>query len=120
MEFKGKYVEKIINSKDLQVKYKMLVNLPKVSVDGIILRELESNLFLRSVHKNCHKTIDRELIGKEKQWRFNVKKHLDRLLFKAINEFRDSIKMEIKKYKKLTKSQIEEISYKRNLYKNNN
>lgn len=113
-------VENQTNSKDLQVKYKMLFNLPKVLVNDIIIRELESNLFLRSVHKNCHKTIDRELANKEKQWRSNVKKHLDRSLFKAIKEFRDSIKTEIKKYKKLTKSQIEEISSKRNLYQNNN
>ena len=84
----------------MQVKYKMLFNLPKVLVNDITIRELESNLFLRSVHKNCHKTIDRELANKEKQWRSNVKKHLDRSLFKAIKEFRDSIKTEIKKYKK--------------------
>lgn len=113
-------VENQTNSEDLQVKYKMLLNLPKALVNDIIIRELESNLFLRSVHKNCHKTIDRELANKEKQWRSNIKKHLDRSLFKAIKESRDGIKTEIKKYKKLTKSQIEEISSKRNLYKNNN
>ena len=44
----------------------MLINLPKVLVNDAILNELESNLFLRSVHKNQHKTIDRELINKEK------------------------------------------------------
>ena len=98
----------------------MLFNLPKVLVNDIIIRELESNLFLRSVHKNCHKTINRELANKEKQWRSNIKNRLDRSLFKEIKEFRDSIKTEIKKYKKLTKSQIEEISSKRNLYQNNN
>jgi hypothetical protein len=75
---------------------------------------------LRSVHKNCHKTIDRELTNKEKQWRLDTKKHLHKKLFKLIKEFRDSIiKTEIKKYRKLTKSQLEEISSKRNLYKNN-
>jgi hypothetical protein len=102
------------------VKYKILLHLPKAFVNNIIICELESNLFLRSVHKNCHKTIDRELTNEEKQWRSNIKKHLDRPLFKATKEFRDGIKTEIKKYRKLTKSQIKEISFKRNLYQNNN
>ena len=75
---------------------------------------------MRSVHKNCHKTIDRELTDKEKQWRLDIKKHLHKKLFKLIKEFRDSIKTEIKKYRKLTKSQLEEILYKKNLYQNNN
>lgn len=113
-------IENQTNSEDLQVKYKMLLNLPKTLLNDIIIRELESNLFLRSVHKNCHKTINRELVNKEKQWRLSVKKHFDRTLFKAIKEFRDGIKIEIKRYRKLTKSQIGEISRKRNLYQNNN
>nr|YP_010338943.1 putative reverse transcriptase protein [Erythrolobus coxiae]UNJ19015.1 putative reverse transcriptase protein [Erythrolobus coxiae] len=113
-------VKNRINSEDLQMQYKVLLNLSKTLVNGIIIRELESNLFLRSVHKNCHKTIDRELVNKEKQWRSNIRKHLDRPLFKAIKEVRDGIKTEIKKYRKLTKSQIKEISSKRNLYQNNN
>ena len=115
-----KLVEGQTDSKDLQVKYKMLLNLPKALVNGVIVNELESNLYLRSVHKNCHKTIDRELNSKETQWRSNIKKHLNKKLFKAIREFRDGIKTEIKKYKKLTKSQIEEISAHRNLYLKNN
>ena len=105
---------------DLQATYKILLNLPKNLVKSAIANELESNLFLRSVHKNCHKTIDRELANKEKKWRSNVKKHLDGKLFKLVKEFRDGIKTEIKKYRKLTKSQIKEISFKRNLYKKNN
>jgi hypothetical protein len=44
---------------------------------------------------------------------------MNKELFKAIKEFRDGIKAEIKKYKKLTKSQVKEISFKRNLYFNN-
>jgi retron-type reverse transcriptase len=113
-------VESQTNNKDLQAKYEMLLNLPKVLVDDVIMHELESNLFLRSVHKSCHKTIDRELTNKEKQWRSNIKGHVDRMLFKTIKEFRDGIKTVIKKYRKLTKSQIKEISTKRNLYQNNN
>jgi len=42
------------------------------------------------------------------------------MLFKAIKEFRDSIKLVIKKYRKVSKSQIKEISNKRHLYQNNN
>jgi hypothetical protein len=75
---------------------------------------------LRSVHKICHKTIDLELNSKEKQWRINIKKHLNKELFEAIKEFRNSIRTEIKKYEKLTKSQVKEISSKRNLYLSNN
>jgi hypothetical protein len=75
---------------------------------------------LRSVHHGCHKTIDRELVSKEKQWRSNIKKDLDNELFQKIIEFRDGIKAEIKKHRELTKSQIAEISLKRDLsYKNN-
>lgn len=117
-----KLVENQTNSKDLQVKYEMLLNLPKALIDDAILNELESNLFLRSFHKSCHKTIDRELTNekKKKQWRSNIKEHLNRNLFKAIKKFRDGIKADVKKYRKLAKSQIKEISFKRNLYQNNN
>jgi len=93
----------------------MLLNLPKALVNDVIVGELESNLYLRSVHKNCHKTIDRELNSKEIEWRSHIKKHLNKELFKPIREFRDGIKTEIKKYRKLTKSQIEKISSHRNL-----
>lgn len=109
-----KLIEDQTNKKNLQVKYEMLLNLPKVLVNNVILRELELNLYLRSVHKNCHKTIDRELNSKERKWRSNIKKHLSKELFKAIKEFRDSIKAEIKKHRKLTRSQIKEISSHRN------
>jgi hypothetical protein len=111
-----KLVESQTNRKDLQAKYEMLIHLPKALVNDVILNELESNLFFRSVHKNCYKTIDRELTNKEKQWRLDVKKHFHKNLFESIKEFRDSIKTEIKKYRKLTKSQIKEISSKRNLH----
>jgi retron-type reverse transcriptase len=115
-----KLVESQTNSEDLQVKYEMLLNLPKALVNDTTLNELESNLFFRSVHENCHKTIDREFTNKEKQWRSNIKKHLNKKLFESVKEFRDGIKTEIKKYRKLTKSQIKEILSKRNFYQNNN
>jgi uncharacterized membrane protein YheB (UPF0754 family) len=83
-----KLVENQTNSKDLQVKYEMLLNLPKVLINDTMLNKLESNLFLRSVHKTCHETIDCELTNKEKQWRSNIKEHLNRNLYKAIKEFR--------------------------------
>ena len=110
-----KLIEGQTDSKDLQAKYEMLLNLPKAVVNDIIVSELESNLYLRSVHKNCYKTIDRELSSKETQWRSYIKNHLNKELFKAVREFRDGIKTEIKKYRKLTKSQIEKISSHRNL-----
>lgn len=110
-----KLIEGQTNIKDLQVRYEMLVNLPKDLVNNVIINELELNLYLRSVHKNCHKTIDRELNSKEKKWRSNIKKDLNKKLFTLINEFRNGIKTEIKKYRKLTMSQIKEISSHRNL-----
>ena len=109
-----------IESENLQAEYKKLVNFPELLVKNAILYELESNLYLRSVHHKCHKTIDRKLSVNEKQWRLKIKKYTDKELFKNIIELRDYIKAEIKKYRKLTKSQIAEISFKRNLlYKNN-
>lgn len=109
-----------IDNKNLQAEYKMLVKLPEVLVKNAILSELDSNLSLRSVHHNCHKTIDRELANKEKQWRLNIKKNLDKELFQNIIKFRDGIKAEIKKFRKLTKSQIAAISLNKGLlYKNN-
>lgn len=119
----GKLMKSIncqIENKNSQAEYKKLAHLPEVSVKNAILSELESNLYLRSVHHKCHKTIDRELSVNEKQWRVKIKKNMDKKLFKNIIEFRDNIKAEIKKYRKLTKSQIAEISSKRSfLYKNN-
>ena len=38
----------------------MLLDLPKSSVHKITMNELDSNLFLRSVHKDCHKIIDQQ------------------------------------------------------------
>ena len=105
-----------IESEDLQKKYETLLNFSKDSITPVIEKELESNLFLRSVHKDCHKTIDRELIGKEKQWRLNIKDHLDKITFKGICVFRDIIKETIKKYRKLSRFQLSEISSKRNLF----
>ena len=59
------------------------------------MNKLESNLYLRSVHKNCHKMIDCELISKKKQWRLSIKKHLNKVIFKATCEFRVDIKADI-------------------------
>lgn len=110
----GKLLNQIENE-DLTIKYETLLNFPKDLVKGVIEKELVSNLYLRSVHKNCHKMIDRELVGKEKQWRLNIKEHLNKNTFKAICEFRDVIKADIKKYRKLSRFQLSEISSKRNL-----
>jgi hypothetical protein len=74
MEFKRKNIlEKLLklvenqtDSNDLEVKYETLFNLPKALVNDVILSELESNLYLRFVYKNCYKTIDHELNSKEK------------------------------------------------------
>jgi len=62
-----KLVEKQTDSNDLQVKYQTLLNLQKNVVNDAIVSELESNLYLRSVHKNCHKTIDQNLNSQEKR-----------------------------------------------------
>jgi len=62
-----KLVEKQTDSDDLQVKYQTLLNLQKNVVNDAIVSELESNLYLRSVHKSCHKIIDRNLNSQEKQ-----------------------------------------------------
>ena len=78
------------------------------------------NLFLRSVHTKCHKTIDRDLGVKEKAWRKEIKKVTDKELYDKIIEFRDNIKSIIKKHKRLSKAQIAEISIKRKLYNYNN
>ena len=80
------------------------------------MSELKSNLFLRSVHTKCHKTIDRNLGVKEKAWRKEIKKATDKELYNKIIEFRDNVKTIIKKHKILSKAQIDEISTKRNLY----
>lgn len=92
-----------------------LVRLPEATVKQVVLEILNSNLYLRSVHSKCHKTIDRDLSKKEVQWRFNIKKSVDKCLFDKIVKVRDVIKALIKGHRKLQKSQIKEISLKRNL-----
>lgn len=39
--------------------------------------------------------IDCELISKKKQWRLSIKKHLNKVIFKATCEFRVDIKADI-------------------------
>jgi len=43
-----------------------------------------------------HKTIDRELSIYEKQWQSNVKKFIDKKLFKDAIELHDNMKIQIK------------------------
>lgn len=103
------------NCENTPAVYSELFKLSKKNVENVIMSELKSNLFLRSVHTKCHKTIDRNLGIKEKAWR---KKITDKELYDKIIEFRDNIKAIIKKHKILSKAQIAEISTKRNLYNN--
>mmetsp|Transcript_60635 Transcript_60635/g.100687 ORF Transcript_60635/g.100687 Transcript_60635/m.100687 type:complete len:656 (-) Transcript_60635:87-2054(-) len=120
MEKLLKLVENQIGNTNLQMKYETLLNLSKALLHEVIINELASNLYLRSVHTNCHKTIDRELIRQEKRWSLDIKKDLSKDLFTATKKFRHDIKAEIKKYRKLTKNQRKEISLKRNSYRDNN
>lgn len=91
-----KWLTRIENkNKERQIKYETLFHLLKALVNYVIVNKLESNLYLRSVHKNCYKMIDRELISKEKRWRLSIKKHLNKVIFKATCEFRDDIKADI-------------------------
>ena len=46
------------------VRFKKKSELSKKNVENVIISELKSNLFLRSVHTKCHKTIDRNLSAK--------------------------------------------------------
>lgn len=101
------------------VAYKKLLKFPEIDVENAIMSELRSNLFLRSVHRKCHKTIDRDLGLKEKAWRKEVRKGTNKELYYDIVKFRDNIKALIKRYKKLSKAQTMEISSKRkNPYNN--
>jgi len=101
------------------VAYKKLLKLPEIDVENAILSELRSNLFLRSVHTKCHKTIDRDLSLKEKAWRKEIRKETNKELCRDIVKFRDNIKAVIKRHKKLSRVQIMEISSKRKSLYNN-
>jgi len=105
-----------INCENTLAVYSKLFKLSKENVENVIMSELKSNLFLRSVHTRYHKTIDRNLGAKEKAWRKEIKKVADKELYDKIVEFRDNLKTIIKKHKILSKVQIAEISTKRNLY----
>lgn len=98
--------------------YSELFKLSEKNVKNVIMSELKSNLFLRSVHTKCHKTIDRDLGVKEKAWRKEIKKVTDKELYDKIIKFRDNIKAIIKTHKILSKAQIAEISIKQNFYNN--
>jgi hypothetical protein len=82
------------------VVYKKLLKLSDIDVENAIVSELRSNLFLRSVHRKCHKTIDRDLGLKEKAWRKEVKKETNEEFYHDIVKFRDNIKVVIKRHKK--------------------
>lgn len=94
--------------------YSELFKLSEKNVENVIMSELKSNFFLRSVHTRCHKTIDRDLGVKEKAWRKEITKVTDKELYDKIIKFRDNIKAIIKNHKILSKAQIVEISIKRN------
>ena len=106
------------NCENTRAVYSELFKLPEKNVGNVTMSELKSNLFLKSVHTKCHKTIDRNLGVKEKALRKKIKKVTDKELYDKITEFRDNIKAIIKKHKILSKAQIAEISTKRNLYNN--
>ena len=106
------------NCGNISIVYSELLKLLEKNIEDVIMFELKLNLFLRSVHIKCHKTIDRDLSVNEKAWRKEIKKVTDKKLYDKIIEFRDNIKAIIKKHKILSKAQITEISIKRNLYNN--
>lgn len=101
------------------VGYKKLLKLSEIDVENAIMFELRSNLFLRSVHSKCHKTIDRDLGLKEKAWRKGIRKGTNKELYRDIVKFRDNIKAVIKRHKKLSRAQTMEISSKRKSSYNN-
>jgi retron-type reverse transcriptase len=101
------------------VIYEKLLKLPEIDVENAIMSELRSNLFLRFVHRKCHKTIDRDLGLKEKAWRKVIRKGTNKELYSDIVKFRDNIKAVIKRHKKLSKAQTMEISSKRKSPYNN-
>lgn len=109
-----------MGSANIFVVYKKLLKLPEIDLENAIMSELRSNLFLRSVHTKCHKTIDRDLGLKEKTWRKEIRKGTkNKELYRDIVKFRDNIKAVIKRHKKLFRAQIMEISSKRKSFYNN-
>jgi len=101
------------------VIYKKLLKFSEIDVENAIMSELGSNLFLRSVHRKCHKTIDSDLGLKEKAWRKEIRKGTSKEFYRDIVKFRDNIKSVIKRHKKLSKAQTMEISSKRKSLYNN-
>jgi hypothetical protein len=101
------------------VVYKKLLKLSEIDVENAIMSELRSNLFLRSVHSECYKTIDRDLGLKEKAWRKEIIKKTNKEFYRDIIKFRDNIKAVIKRHRKLSRAQITEISNKRKSPYNN-
>lgn len=109
----------LMGSINTLVVYNKLLKLEDIDVERAIMSELSSSLFLRSVHTKCHKTIDRDLSLKEKAWRKEIRKGINKKLYCDIVKFRDNIKVVIKRYKKLSRAQIMEISSKRKSLYNN-
>jgi len=107
------------SSDNTLVVYKNLLKLSEIDVENAIMSELRSNLFLRSVHSKCHKTIDRDLGLKEKAWRKEIRKKTNKELYRDIVKFRDNIKAVIKRHRKLSGAQTTEISSKRKSPYNN-
>lgn len=101
------------------VVYKKLLKLSATDVESAIMFELRSNLFLRSVHTKCHKTIDRDLNVKEKAWRKELRKGTNKELCRDIIKFRDNIKAKIKEHRQLSRTQIMKILSKRKSLYNN-
>jgi hypothetical protein len=106
-------------SDNILLVYKKLLKLSEIDVENAIMSELRSNLFLKSVHSKCHKTIDRDLGLKEKAWRKEIKKKTNKEFYCDIVKFRDNIKAVIKRHRKLSRAQITEISNKRKSPYNN-
>jgi hypothetical protein len=108
-----------VGSDNTLVVYKKLLKLSEIDVENAIMSELRSNLFLRSVHSKCHKTIDRDLDLKEKVWRKEILKKTNKEFYRDIVKFRDNIKAVIKRHRKLSRAQITEILNKRKSPYNN-
>lgn len=106
------------DSDNISIVYGKLLKLSRNDIEDAITEELKNNLILRSVHKKCHKTIDRDLGVEEKAWRKKIRKE-NKEFYPHIVKFRDEIKAAIRKYRKLTKAQILEISNKRKSFYNN-
>lgn len=98
--------------------YQKLLKLPEIAVKNAIIYELRSNLFLRSVHTKCYKTIDRDFVIKEKAWRKKIRKGTNEDFYREIVKFRGNIKAVIKRYKNLSRAQIMEISKRKSPHNN--